>query len=94
MTLTVLWVCDTCGASGEIEVEVSCTNLAALTIEGALEAMEQAIRLCTPPPPGAARGSTTVLGFPTIRCLNKLPLRSIGTAPLKWTATLQQLAPS
>jgi hypothetical protein len=51
MTLTVLWVCDTCGASGEIEVEVSSTNLAALTIEEAFDAMEQAIRSVSHPHP-------------------------------------------
>jgi hypothetical protein len=51
MTLTVQWVCDTCSASGEVEVEVSGANLAELTIEEALNAIEQAIHSILHPHP-------------------------------------------
>ena len=42
--VSIQWVCDTCGASGETQAEMPCDNLADLTIEIAATTLLDGLR--------------------------------------------------
>ena len=51
VTITVHWVCETCWASGEVDAEFQCHNLAELTIDELAATMLDAIRAVPHPHP-------------------------------------------
>lgn len=51
----ICWVCETCGASGEIETELPEVNLQTLTVEGAALTMLDAVRTVKHPHPVTPR---------------------------------------
>jgi hypothetical protein len=50
-----VWVCETCGASGEIEAELPEVNLQTLTVEDAALTMFDAVRTVDHPHPVTPR---------------------------------------